>query len=64
MSTKVLERALSDLQRRVADIEHRLEDRPRGGWEAVAGKAKDDDLFEEAMRLGSEWRDRANAEGR
>ena len=64
MSTNVLEQQVSDLQRRVAEIEHKLADRRRGGWEAIAGKASDDDLLEEAMKLGAEWRARANAEGR
>lgn len=30
----------------------------------IVGAAKDDDLFEEAMKLGAEWRARANEEGR
>ena len=61
MSTEVLEQTVTDSQRRVAELEHRLSGRARGGWEAIAGKAKDDDLFEEAMQLGAEWRARANA---
>ncbi len=64
MSTEVLEQTVTDLQRRVAELERRLTGKVRGGWEAIAGKAKDDDLFEEAMKLGAEWRARANAEGR
>ena len=64
MSTEVLEQTVTDLQRRVAEIEQKLSERSRGGWEAIAGEARDDDLFEEAMKLGAEWRARANAEGR
>jgi hypothetical protein len=63
MSTEVLEKTVTDLQRRVAEIEQRLAARPRGGWEAIAGMAKDDDLLEEAMKLGAAWRASANAEG-
>ena len=63
MSKDVLEKTVTDLQRRVAEIEQRLDVRPRGGWEAIAGKAQDDDLLEEAMKLGAAWRARANAEG-
>jgi hypothetical protein len=63
MSTITLEQTVTDLQRRVTEIEYKLTAKARGGWEAIAGKAKDDDLFEEAMKLGAEWRARANAEG-
>lgn len=62
MSTKVLEQTVTDLQRRVAEIEHKLSGKARGGWEAIAGKAKDDTHFAEAMRLGAAWRKKANRE--
>lgn len=64
MSTTTLEQTVLDLQRRVSEIEHKLTAKARGGWEAIAGKAKDDDLLEEAIKLGAEWRAKANAEGR
>lgn len=63
MSTTVLEQTVIDLQRRVAELEIKIGGKARGGWEAIAGKAKNDDLFEEAMKLCAEWRARANAEG-
>jgi len=63
MSTTTLEQTVIDLQRRLAEIEHQITAKARGGWEAIAGKAKDDDLLDEAMKLGAEWRARANAEG-
>ncbi len=63
MSTTTLEQTVLDLQRRVSEIEQMLTVKARGGWEAIAGKAKDDDLLEEAIKLGAEWRARANAEG-
>jgi hypothetical protein len=63
MSTEVLEQAVNDLQRRVAELERTLAGKVRGGWAAIAGQAKDDDLFEEAMKLGAEWRTHASAGG-
>ncbi len=63
MSTEVLEKVVNDLQRRVTELERKLADKARGGWAAIAGQAKDDDLFEEAMKLGAEWRASANAGG-
>ncbi len=63
MSTDVLEQTVADLDRRVVEIENRLDERKPKGWEAIAGQAKDDDLLEEAIRLGAEWRARENAKG-
>lgn len=62
MSTKVLEQTVTDLQRRVTVIEDKLRDRARQGWRRVAGAAKDDHHFAEAMRLGAKWRKKANHE--
>jgi hypothetical protein len=33
----------------------------KGGWQAIAGKAAGDDLFRAAMKLGAQWRRKANA---
>lgn len=64
MITEVVERTLADLVRRVAEIEDRLSKGTPGGWRAVAGQAEQDDFFEEATRLGAEWRAKANVEER
>ena len=64
MNTEVVERNLANLERRVAEIEDRLGEPKPVGWRAVAGQAEDDDLFEEAIRLGAEWRVKANASER
>jgi hypothetical protein len=56
MSTEVLEQTVIDLQRRVAELEQKVGGRARGGWQAIAGQAKDDDLFDQAMELGAAWR--------
>lgn len=62
MSTKVLQQTVTDLQRRVAEIEDKLNGRARDGWRKIAGAAKDDHHFAEAMRLGAKWRKKANRE--
>lgn len=60
MSTQVLQQTITDLQRRVADIESKL-NKPQG-WKKIAGAAKNDTHFAEAMRLGAKWRKQANRE--
>lgn len=64
VSKEAVERTLADLVRRVAEIENRLGGGKPGGWRAVAGPAEQDDFFEEATRLGAEWRAKANTEER
>lgn len=62
MSTELLEAKLADISRRLEFLEARSTAAPSGkGWETIAGRAAQDDLLEEAMRLGAEWRARANA---
>ena len=63
MSTQLIEQQLSDLQKRVEALEKQVQP-SKGTWKDTIGFAKDDELFDEAMRLGAEWRDRANQEGR
>ena len=64
MSTKMIEQRLADLQKRVEALEIQLKPAPKGTWREAIGFAKDDELFDEAMRLGAEWRAKANREGR
>lgn len=61
MSTKVLEKTITDLQRRVAEIESKMNG-GAGGWKKIAGAAKKDQHFAEAMKLGAKWRKQANRE--
>jgi hypothetical protein len=69
MSLEHLAQKLADLTRRVEKLEttaaHVAPTAPiaKGTWREATGFAKDDDLFDEAMRLGVEWRARANQEG-
>ena len=62
MSMKVLQQTVTDLQRRVAEIEDKLNSRASDGWRKIAGAAQDDHHFAEAMRLGAKWRKKANRE--
>ena len=64
MSTEIIEQELATLKQRVAKLEATVEDKPQDAWKKIVGAAKDDDLFEEAMKLGAEWRAKANEEGR
>lgn len=38
--------------------------KPKGSWMKLFGRAKNDDLSSDAYRLGAEWRERMNREGR
>jgi len=62
MSTKVLEQAVNDLQRRVTELEGRISGKARDGWRKIVGAASNDHHFAEAMRLGAKWRKKANRE--
>ncbi len=42
----------------------RYKPKPKGSWRKIVGRAKDDDLSLEAFRLGAEWRERMNREGK
>ena len=66
MSTEVIEQKLAELSRRIEDLEARRDAKPvaKDSWRDAVGAMKDCDLFDEAMRLGAEWRAKANAEGR
>lgn len=38
--------------------------KPKGSWKKLIGSMKDCDLHREAMRLGAEWREQMNREGK
>jgi hypothetical protein len=42
----------------------RYDPRPRGSWKQVVGSMKDCELSRDAFRLGAEWRERMNREGK
>ncbi len=66
MSIEVIEQKLAELARRVAALEGKTGAKPlaKDTWREAVGAMTDSDLFEEALRLGAEWRARANANGR
>ena len=65
MSTEMLEQKVAELERRLQAVEAKtFEKKPKGAWRELIGWAKDDDLHREAARLGTEWRQRMNEEGR
>ena len=64
MSTKMIEKNLAELQRRVERLEARSLPVAKGNWRETIGFAKQDPEFREAMKLGAEWRATANQEGR
>ena len=63
MSTELMEQKLADLQQHVEALEAKVKPVSKGSWRDAIGFAKDDALFSEAMRLGAEWRAKANQEG-
>ena len=62
MSTKMLEQKLAELQRRVETLEAKVKPGSKGNWRNAIGFAKDDALFDEAMKLGAQWREKSNME--
>lgn len=56
MATK-FDTRIKALEKRVSALEKRAQPRRgRRGWLKLAGWAKDDPLYDEAMKLGAEWR--------
>ena len=65
MSTELIEQKLADIERRLAALEgNGFERKPKGAWRDLIGWEKDDETFREAVRLGAEWRQRMNEEGK
>lgn len=64
MSTEMLEQQLAVLQQRLENLESKTQSPSKGSWRELIGWEKDDELFRDAVRLGAEWRDKANQEGR
>ena len=58
MSTKLIEQELADLKKRVKQLEAKAVGDP--AWLKHAGWAKDDPIYDEAMKIGAEWRAKEN----
>ncbi|MBS1790638.1 MAG: hypothetical protein JST85_23170 [Acidobacteria bacterium] len=57
-----LETRIANLEAKVEQLQHAVgvageEDQPQPWWESVVGAFADDDAFEEAMRLGRDYRE-------
>ena len=60
MPTGTLEERMAELEDRQDTLQRLLEERLPGekrGWKAIVGTFEDDPLYDEAMRLGREWRE-------
>lgn len=51
-----LDQRIKTLEQRVAALEKPSRNGKQAGWLKRAGWAKDDALYDEAMRLGAAWR--------
>lgn len=64
MAAANVEQRLQALEREVAELGRQLTARPsptEPWWERVWGAFAGNEAFQEAMRLGREWRERENA---
>ncbi len=64
MAAETLEDRLHTLETRFDTLQHQFEERfaqpparEKRGWQAIVGTFSDDPFYEEAMRLGREWRE-------
>jgi hypothetical protein len=67
MARQTVEQRLATLEAEVAQLRSRLEklDTPkRSNLDAIWGKFANDPVYEEAMRLGREWRESARPKAR
>ncbi len=61
MSTETLEKEVEGLRRRLEKLEANWNRSKGRSWREAVGQMKDCDLFDEAIRLGAEFRAKANA---
>jgi hypothetical protein len=54
-----LEKRVAQLEAQLATLKTRLDaiDKPKPWWERIAGTFRDDPIYEEAMRLGRQYRE-------
>lgn len=66
MTATTVEERLTTLETRLDSLQRLLDDRAsqqrtatkeKRGWQAIVGTFANDSLYEEAMRLGREWRE-------
>jgi hypothetical protein len=63
MTVAELEQRLVAVERELAELKHRVaHPEPSKAWMTTFGAFRDDPLFDEAVRLGREWREEVNRE--
>ena len=61
MDNQSLEKRIEELEKEVAELRAEVRGKPtKDGWLKNVGWAKDDPVYDEAMRLGAAWRRREN----
>ena len=60
MNITAIEQELSELKKRVEQLEISAKPGPKLAWLQIIGTSKGDDLDREAARLGAEWRQQEN----
>ena len=64
MSIELMECEIAELKQRMDKLEAKAKPVAKTTWRDAVGAMKDCDLLDEAVRLGAQWRDKANTEGR
>jgi len=64
MSIELLACEIAELKQRMDQLEAKAMPAAKSTWREAVGAMKDCDLLDEAVRLGAQWREQANAEGR
>lgn len=59
-----MEREIAELKQRMNQLETKTKPAAKATWREAVGAMKDCDLLDEAVRLGAQWREKANDEGR
>jgi hypothetical protein len=64
MASKTIDERLNSMEARLVELQRLIDERlaakpmiERRGWRAIVGKFEDVPYYEEAMRLGREWRE-------
>ena len=64
MASETLAERLHSVENRLDDLQRQIDERlpsgntkSKGGWRAIVGTFEKDPIYDEAMRLGREWRD-------
>ena len=64
MSIELMEREIAELKQRMDQLEATTQPGAKTTWREAVGAMKGCDLLDEAVRLGAQWREKANTEGR